>query len=320
MARDDVASLSRQVHAGLRDLILSGSLTAGERLVELQLTRTFGVSRSPVRQALEQLEADGLVTSLGRKGFFVAGQAGEIMAQNPMPLDRVCLDQSRQWERIYAEVEQAVLAAVLRQQVRINELRLAEHFDVSRSVTRDVLARMHAVGLIDKSRSGTWIAEHVTPRRVRDLYDLRALLEPAALELAAPLLLPAAISEARSRIADLLQKESVDSASFDRIERDLHVDLLGACPNHEILRALERTHILFAPTRHLFDPVLSIPLDQIGDALHEHLEILDLLSRKETAFAARQLRDHLTGAVERWLGRFEKELPRIGSGMPPYLS
>jgi DNA-binding GntR family transcriptional regulator len=55
------ASRAEELYAYLREVILSGSLPPGARLVEEMLARGAGVSRTPVREALHRLEADGLV-------------------------------------------------------------------------------------------------------------------------------------------------------------------------------------------------------------------------------------------------------------------
>jgi DNA-binding GntR family transcriptional regulator len=56
----------------LRSEILSGALAPGERLVEEQLTRRFGTSRAPLREALRLLGQQGLVEHLPRRGVRVA--------------------------------------------------------------------------------------------------------------------------------------------------------------------------------------------------------------------------------------------------------
>lgn len=56
----------------LRELILSGAVSAGERMSELALVERFGVSRTPIRAALMQLEQEGLVRALPTGGFVVA--------------------------------------------------------------------------------------------------------------------------------------------------------------------------------------------------------------------------------------------------------
>jgi len=64
--------LGQQVLEQLRVLIITGELRPGTHLVESQLSATFDVSRGPVRDALAQLEAEGLVESR-RRGSFVVG-------------------------------------------------------------------------------------------------------------------------------------------------------------------------------------------------------------------------------------------------------
>ncbi|MGH3098814.1 MAG: GntR family transcriptional regulator [Streptosporangiales bacterium] len=56
----------------LRDAILSGTLGDGQRIVERDIAEELGVSRGPVRDALRQLEAEGLVVSTPRRGSRVA--------------------------------------------------------------------------------------------------------------------------------------------------------------------------------------------------------------------------------------------------------
>lgn len=55
----------------LREMILSGELRPGERLAEARLAERLGVSRTPVRNALPALLADGLLEPIGRRGFAV---------------------------------------------------------------------------------------------------------------------------------------------------------------------------------------------------------------------------------------------------------
>lgn len=56
----------------LRERILSGEFTPGDRLVEGRLSEEMGVSRIPVREALRALAAEGLVTIEPRRGASVA--------------------------------------------------------------------------------------------------------------------------------------------------------------------------------------------------------------------------------------------------------
>ena len=64
-------ALRHDIADALREEITSGRLESGERVLEVELARRFGVSRQPVREAIRTLEREGLLTSLPNRGTFV---------------------------------------------------------------------------------------------------------------------------------------------------------------------------------------------------------------------------------------------------------
>jgi DNA-binding GntR family transcriptional regulator len=73
----DVRTLKEQIVKLLRGAILSGKIHPGQRLNESELARDFGLSRIPVREALQQLQQDGLVVDVPRRGKFVINLSEE---------------------------------------------------------------------------------------------------------------------------------------------------------------------------------------------------------------------------------------------------
>jgi DNA-binding GntR family transcriptional regulator len=69
---DEYLPLRDVVFNTLRQAILKGELKPGERLMEIQLAKRLGVSRTPVREAIRKLELEGLVLMIPRKGAEVA--------------------------------------------------------------------------------------------------------------------------------------------------------------------------------------------------------------------------------------------------------
>jgi len=67
-----LARATDSAYATLRQMILRGEAVAGSRLGEADLADTLGLSRTPVREALQRLEADGLVELLPHRGARVA--------------------------------------------------------------------------------------------------------------------------------------------------------------------------------------------------------------------------------------------------------
>jgi DNA-binding GntR family transcriptional regulator len=76
MPRDPIrpskkSTLREAVYDSLKAMIRTGSLQPGSRLTELDLAARLKVSRTPLREALNRLERDGLVTNKPRHGYFV---------------------------------------------------------------------------------------------------------------------------------------------------------------------------------------------------------------------------------------------------------
>lgn len=66
-------SLHSRVFNQIRNDILNGVYEPGDNLIETKLSEEMGVSRTPVREALRQLELEGLVQSVPNKGVTVKG-------------------------------------------------------------------------------------------------------------------------------------------------------------------------------------------------------------------------------------------------------
>lgn len=66
-------SSRQQIFEKIRQDIMDGKYKKGDSLIEQKLAEEFGVSRTPVREAMRQLEFDGLVKSIPNRGVFVNG-------------------------------------------------------------------------------------------------------------------------------------------------------------------------------------------------------------------------------------------------------
>jgi DNA-binding GntR family transcriptional regulator len=106
----DHLSLRERIVARLRQAIITGELSQKSRLIEPELARQLNVSRTPLREAIRQLEAEGFVTTVPRFGSFVSeitpqdvedlyairtvieGLAARQAAENPDPSKRDVLD------------------------------------------------------------------------------------------------------------------------------------------------------------------------------------------------------------------------------------
>jgi DNA-binding GntR family transcriptional regulator len=125
------------VHTTLREAILHGILPAGHQLGEIRLASIFGRSRTPVREAILRLEAEGLASRTARSGLVVAqitreevlevyavremldGLSARLAAQGILPteLDRIV------WlnDRLRAAAEQSDAKAMIQLNIEFHE-------------------------------------------------------------------------------------------------------------------------------------------------------------------------------------------------------
>jgi len=64
-------TLRERILETIRDAIMSGALKPGEKVAEPELAERFGISRTPIREAFRQLESEGYLTVIPRKGAVV---------------------------------------------------------------------------------------------------------------------------------------------------------------------------------------------------------------------------------------------------------
>lgn len=65
-------TLREKILETIREAILKGQLKPGEKVAEPELAERFGISRTPIREAFRQLESEGYLTVIPRKGAVVA--------------------------------------------------------------------------------------------------------------------------------------------------------------------------------------------------------------------------------------------------------
>jgi DNA-binding GntR family transcriptional regulator len=69
---DNHMTLRERIVETVRNAIVNGQLAPGTRIAEPELAEKFGISRTPIREAFRQLESEGFITVVPRKGAIVA--------------------------------------------------------------------------------------------------------------------------------------------------------------------------------------------------------------------------------------------------------
>jgi DNA-binding GntR family transcriptional regulator len=118
----------------LREEIMLGRLVDGDRLIEDQIARRLKTSRGPVREALRQLEHEGLVVSYPYRGAVVLGVSDEEVQHVLIPirltLERFCFLKAleRMSETDFAELAKEVW--LMGESARADDLMAAVEADI----------------------------------------------------------------------------------------------------------------------------------------------------------------------------------------------
>jgi DNA-binding GntR family transcriptional regulator len=305
--------------------IAAGRLAAGTHLSETRLAERFGISRAPARQALEELANSLLIRKSAPRGYVVLPRfdAPDGQAEVPALMDQLQIPEARlrflpSWELIYPQIEIEIVSRTSLASWRVNEVALAKFYDVSRTVARDVVARLQQHGIIQKDEKGRWQAPALTTKRINDLYELRWVLEPLALEKAHGhlpngllLRLAANVEAAHAAIG------TVGGKKLDALEQELHVELLSHCGNEALMQAISLPqallvahHFLYQATSDLFETEPFLP---------EHLDVLERLQVGNVAAAKTALIRHLQISRERAMMRIRTVARTMSPRELPYL-
>ncbi|WP_313059159.1 GntR family transcriptional regulator, partial [Agrobacterium cavarae] len=225
--------------------IANGVIVQGTRLTETMVANRFGISRAPARQALAELERLHLVRKAESRGYDVVAKSrsvpeiGATDESSAPTTDTMRMQPRSSWELIYDNIEIEIVSRTSLADWRINEAMLAKHYGVSRTVARDVVARLQQRGIVHKDESGRWYAPALTAKHIDELYELRWILEPIALEKAAANFPDGLLLSLRKNVADAIRSvEKINGEMLDALEQQLHVELLGYCENASLMRAI----------------------------------------------------------------------------------
>lgn len=201
-------------------------------------------------------------------------------------------------DEVHGRLRAWIIDSVREPGARLNIDAVARSLDVSPTPVREALVRLEAEGLVVKEPLRGWsITPPLDADGLRDLYELRLLLEPWAAGRAAR----RASDDDRARLRSELASCPVAprGGNFDDyraiVEHDarFHDLLLDIAGNADVRTAFERTNC------HLHIFRLTYGENMGGQALDEHHTVVDAVMEGDARAAERAMRRHLTEARRR---------------------
>ncbi|HEX3754352.1 MAG TPA: GntR family transcriptional regulator [Rhizomicrobium sp.] len=276
------AELARRILKTLQD----EGATPGQRLVELDLCRRFGVSRTPVRGALRLLATQGAIVPRANRGFVLTQAAKEVPASESASRDP---DEKR---TLFAALAQARNTGKLAD--RFTQQEIVRRFGARLPIVLAVLRQLAELGLVQRRAGNGWgFGPAADAQRAQaESYAFRRALEPAML-LQPGFRLDRFWLE-KTRAAHLKFRRRTwrdsDATDFYEVNADFHEQLARCSGNRYMLGAVRQQIVL----RRFLSHQLEYDAKRIGAAIDDHLEILAALEGGWNDKAAALMLHHLT--------------------------
>lgn len=281
------------IYARLEERISNQEIPEGAIIKEGLLSAVFGVSRAPVRRALQMLEEATVIKPAKGQGFVVGRESnGAVLSSQDL---RSIFDEKTKseivraaaWENIYDSVRLDVTNCLPFGTFRISETIACEHFSVGRTALREALGMLQNQGLLEKSNRSHWIAGPLTARDVHEAFEVRGLLEPEAFA-------QSVVNVSKDSLLAMREKVSAVIANLDKstpediedVENDLHQVLLQNTKNRRLMETIDRNQLPFIVNR-IFRRNFELRTDLT--LLQDHAEILDQLIKDRIEVARAML-------------------------------
>jgi DNA-binding GntR family transcriptional regulator len=232
------------------------------------------------------------------------------------PLAKLTCDHGLRRQAIVASLLSEVFQGRLRAGQHLVTRELAARFGVSHTPIREALIAMAGTGIIDLVPNRGAVVRRVTARDVREIGQVRRVLECEAVRLACGRIDPRELG----LLADGLRRQAalpaegwagwIDAARA--LDSRLHDRISASCGNAFLAHELSRLKILFRAFRDVAWEYDAATNDhrRLAAESHEHLAIVEALAAGDGRAAARAMGRHITTGARYW-GRV---LPAPGPG------
>jgi DNA-binding GntR family transcriptional regulator len=277
--------LTAQIALRILEMIQTGHAPAGSHLREGVIADEFRVSRSPVREALQELAQLRVVSHRPNRGSFVLAVPGKTLELARKRLAREDDD------IVYREIAVRRLDGKLAEM--FSEADLGRHFGLSRAEVRRVVDRMAQEGWIERRPGYGWAFVPVlTTVASFDLsYRFRRAIEPAALLEPTFSLDPEAFSRCRIEQRALLEGkiDGMDSIKLFGFGSRFHEVLAKCSGNPLFYDAVQRVNRL----RRLLEYRIMDDMHPFRNEAREHLDMLGLIEAGKMQEASKFMARHL---------------------------
>ncbi len=286
------SSLVFRIADEIREMLTAGRIAAGGHLSTQKLANHFGVSRSPVREAMQMLAKQKVLEQRENRGFFaraLSGKRGQAKANSSGEL----LVGSKDYRRLVDDwVDDRIPAEVTEQFLR-------HRYKLTRAELTDLLMRAIREGWAERKPGYGWRLLPVakTPESFEQIYRFRMLIEPAAM-LEPTFKADRKVLEEQRRIQEGMLASDIERLPAERLLLNgslFHEEIIKLSGNQFFYRSLVQVNLM----RRLLEYRARLDRQRLHVQCSQHLEILSALEKGDAAEASYLMRNHLSGALAR---------------------
>ena len=184
----------------------------------------------------------------------------------------------------------------------LSEVRLAEHFNVSRTPVREALKQLQVEGLVEiRPKVGTFVRE-ISRREIGEMFEVKEVLEGMAARLLArrgsvPEL---EILEQNVRESDIAARDG-DGARYAALVHEFHQTIVDGSDNRKLAEHYTSLMNQLAYHRMVLRTVQKP--GRLNRSNHEHHRILELITEKDGVGAEIAMRDHVLASAREVMAR-----------------
>ena len=211
-----------------------------------------------------------------------------------IPLDQETSLANQAYQRLHQEI----LTCVLSPGQMVSERELARRYDVSKTPIREALAQTCHEGLMQRLPGRGYMVAPITIKDIRDLFDLRLILEVAAVERAAHNPTLELLGSLRGMAEAKYELDEPESHfSFLRTNRAFHLALASVAANQRLVELVEE---LFNQMERLFHLGLRLR-DSSEEMRREHQELVAFLENGDVESAVAAIKEQILASRDRIL-------------------
>lgn len=188
---------------------------------------------------------------------------------------------------IYDALHNAIIRGEVGEGEPLRQDTIARMFNVSRIPVREAMQRLEAQGLVISERYKGVVVASLSLDQITEIFQFRALLEPAVIEMAVPLMSEDSLKSAQD-YCDAFAAET-DPVRWGDINRHFHKSLYIDCGKPYYLSVLDKTNDLVER----YVRLVLILTKGMGNAIAEHQGILDACKARDARLAAELTRSHI---------------------------